>query len=270
VLEDIKRITVYDLDGKFKEKIKLPYFFNKMEIVSDKAFVFVAFNSPKGHSSYNVFIVDSKGKILYSGLSYDDYLIGLSLALDNNITRFEDNINIMRAFDDTVYTLKNNHIIPKYYLDFGKDKLSTNFVKDLVLKEGRNNSYTLTSKLTGSKYVSWISRFSETENHIFLGFDKENNFYSLYYSKKTSEIKIYNHNNLHDFFFFFCPLSSFNDDTFINVVYPHNLYLETNKFRLDYLNRNNNELYEYANALKGEIKPEENPVIVLTKIKESF
>jgi len=270
VLEDIKRITVYDLNGKFKEKIKFPYYFNKIEIASDKAFVFMAINSPKGHDNNNVYIGNSKGKILYSGLPIDDHLFGINLGLDNSITRFENNINIMRAFDDTIYVFENNHITPKYYLDFGKDKLSKNFVKDLVLKEGQNNLHKITSKLVGSKYVSWIPRFCETKKYLFLGFKQNNNFYSLYYSKKTSEIKLYNHNNLHDFFFFLSPLASFKDDTFINVVYPHNLYLETNKFRLDYLKRNNNELYEYVKDIKGKIKPEENPVIVLTKIKKSF
>ena len=270
VLEDIKRITIYDLNGKFIEKIKLPYYFNKIEIVSDKTFICVAYNRPQDYGKKNAFIVNSKGKVLYSGLPYEEYLVGLNRSLDNCITRFDNQLNIIRAFDDTIYTIRNNHINPKYYLDFGKDKLSTEFVKELVSKKGQNNLRQISSELTSSKYVSRISRFSETKNYIYIGFKQNNNFYSLYYSKKTSEIKLYNHNNLHDFFFFLSPLASFKDDTFINVVYPHNLYLETNKFRLDYLKRNNNELYEYVKDIKGKIKPEENPVIVLTKIKKSF
>jgi len=270
VLEDIKRITVYDLNGKFIEKINLTYYFNKIEIVSDKTFICIAYNRPQDYGKKNAFIVNSKGKVLYSGLPYEEYLVGLNRSLDNCITQFDNKLNIIRAFDNTIYTIKNNDINPKYYLDFGKDKLSTEFVKELVSKKGQNNFRQISSELTSSKYVSWISRFSETNNYIYIGFKQKNNFYSLYYSKKTSEIRLYNHNNLHDFFFFLSPLASFKDDTFINVVYPHNLYLETNKFRLDYLKRNNNELYEYVKDIKEEIKPAENPVIVLTKIKKSF
>ena len=270
VLEDIKRITVYDLNGKFVEKINLPYYFNKIEIVSDKTFICVAYNRPQDYGKKNAFIVNSEGKVLYSGLPYEDYLIGLNRSLDNCITRFDNKLNIIRAFDDTIYTIINNHINPKYYLDFGKDKLSAEFVKELVSRKGQNNFRQISLELISSKYVSWISRFSETKNYIYIGFKQEKNFYSLYYSKKTSEIRLYNHNNLHDFFFFFCPLSSFEEDVFINVVYPYNLYLKTNKFRLDYLKRNNNELYEYVKDIKEEIKPAENPVIVMTKIKKPF
>lgn len=175
-------ILRYDLDGNFVSKQKINYWLDGIYPIEDKSFIALTNyrnNSEKIENQHNILFLDSMSNITCGYFPYPSKDISkLRFPISSGNAGFYYGGNICNYFNrlqDTVYSVSNNTLTPKYVFDFGDKKFDQSYwTKDInILKD----------YIEREEYLS-LSRMNETDDYVFYRI-VYGAIYSGLYSKST-------------------------------------------------------------------------------------
>jgi hypothetical protein len=110
-----KKVLFFDNKGSFIKEIKTGYFPNKIGYLNRDAYVVTSFFP---NSLINIFTDDGKSNPInfFDNPEFRAY--------DHSLSKGADGINFTQYLDDTVYSINNDQIKPKFLIDFGDRKMT--------------------------------------------------------------------------------------------------------------------------------------------------
>lgn len=187
---DYLRVLIFTNDGRLIEtkKFKAPdnsVVFNPLEFsLSEKKGEYYLWGGSFGivsnanNNHFALYRIDQAGDFTERYFPVRHSIMG-----SGNRFRFFDNIVIVSPVfgNDTIYSIDNKKVKPRYYVNFGdrklKEKIPKNFSSLGEFKSRFNR-----------KYVTGIYDFIETSNWCYLSFSFNRLVYKTYYSKKSKNI----------------------------------------------------------------------------------
>jgi len=260
-----RHILIYDLKGNYiktlKFKIGLRYFLpvdkknyiiftNKLTLPSDNK-----------NYAYDIIIIDYNGRVKKKYFHYEPTYSSNSISGIQSLSKFNSKIYVNLVYDERIYLVRNNNLVPQYYVDFGKDEL-TSQIKKLQLQD-------LFNILKKDIYSYYPIILGENENYIFLEYMKGKNFqYAIFNKKDHTTInykKIINDINEIPVQRVIKVISQNSPDTLKfdkSIIFSHN-----EEFMHGYLY--SNEIDNLSSVIP-EFNIYNNPIIVLFKLKKNF
>jgi hypothetical protein len=174
----------YSLDGVFLKELKNDQYFNS--IGYNNGFVLLK-DIPQRAKDYRLFIkddLDSKRSNRYFPLSKDSIITAKFAYPKINLS---NHLLFCSSFiDNTLYSISNNKVLPKYKIDFGKMKLPGNYIK-----YGLNSSDKMRQlqNIGSSGYYFYPSNIRESKNYLIFRFEPG---FKCLYDKNTQQIKYSN------------------------------------------------------------------------------
>lgn len=158
-------ILRYDLDGNFVSKKKINYWLDGIYPTEDKGFIALTNyrnNSEKIENQHNILFLDSMSNIACGYFPYpskDISKLRFSISSTNAGFYYGGNsCNYFNRFQDTVYSVSYNTLIPKYVFDFGDKQFDQSYwVKDINL---------LKDYIEKGEYLT-LERMNETDDYLF-------------------------------------------------------------------------------------------------------
>lgn len=177
-------ILRYDLDGNFVSKQKVDYQLDGIYPIEDKSFIALTNyqdNSEKIENQHNILFLDSMSNITCGYFPYpskDISKIRFSISSGNAGFYYGGNCcNYFNKFQDTVYSVSNNTLTPKYVFDFGDKKFDESYLA--------NDIKILKDYIKRGEYMS-LYDMNETDDYVFYGIGY-GGIYNGLFSKKTEK-----------------------------------------------------------------------------------
>lgn len=185
----LKKILYYDYDGKYLNSIILPdceYPIADIQPLSSGGYI--AKNMYQGIENSTPL-----GAVLNSSFQVDRKLLGryvnTGFTVKDNFSSSPNSIVYVEAMNDTIYSIeKSGFVTPKYYVDFGKEGLTSEMRKD---KDVYDIIDFVNKPDQIGKISCFIGRASEDETYVKFRYIKDQ-VYFVYYNKKTGMISIFN------------------------------------------------------------------------------
>jgi hypothetical protein len=150
VLTDLLTYWVirYDFDGNFLFRQKIPVWCEGVSILPNKGIALYAnFRNNSGvlNPEYNLLSLDSNMNIKKAYFPYHsgDFHVKITTSVEGHFYHFKDHLNFSFPGGSTVYQFKNDSLISKYKINFGKDILpieNTGNTRQLI-EYYENNKY---------------------------------------------------------------------------------------------------------------------------------
>lgn len=183
-------IMAYGMDGEFRHETKLENRIESFGIFNtDKLALYFNFNKNDNIDvlpKHNLHIVDRELDILHKGFDRTNSNIP-ALEGTNNLSLSQDDLLFHPSFDDKIYRISANSIIPVYRFDFGKQALDENAINSLTAN-ANNAKETLEAIASGGK--AYIRDFFQTDNYIILNVAHDQLIKNVFYSKRTGKVKV--------------------------------------------------------------------------------
>lgn len=188
-----------------------------------------------------------------------------------SIWSYSDTVRALTCINDTVYSVTKNGITPTYTVNFGKYKVTREAFEDVRLLQDER-----------SKYIQSLS-FSETSRYVLAMFQYDNKRWVAVYDKRTKEtsawsIKPENVNKygllegggwINDIDGGAAPtyFNSVSNDYFALNVQPEDLKAQFIENK-NYISVKYPDKYQKLEQLINSLKDDENPIIILYKLKK--
>lgn len=270
------KIASYDLDGKFLDEVNFDFFIYKISYDESRdeyiGYASNHLNDPMNneHSGHNLFWINKSGEITKSAIPIPRGHEHMGAEVPQKFPEFNGELYFFTRFADTVYTINNGQVSPRYLLDFGDHSLTEEVFE---LRDNYSNSKFewgefQRNEIFGENYVGLLSEFYESESFIYISFntgskhiviiDKSDFSYSLVNGKMDNDID-------------YGPTAFFNfllDDNLYTILHPHEL-----EDRLEDLKNNKPEKFNSSRVSKikeiSEILNEtDNPVLKIVSFKK--
>jgi len=223
------------------------------------------------HAGDNLIYLNRNGEITCSMLPIPEGREFIRQIPPNRFPVFADIELYSPNLVDTVYSINQTEIDPRYIFDFG-DASATND----VFSQRSNYGSTLydwsgfyREVLQDGGYVFVIQVFNETENFIHFRFGAGDNYYNAFYDKNTNETRTGPARMTNDIDYGLAPLIyQSSDDALLAVLQPDELIA-----RVDYLHKNFPEMYQSSKlekliALTDTLEKYGNPVLKIATFRE--
>jgi hypothetical protein len=246
---DRQKISEFDKTGKFKRKLFDAFLHgNEFFVDSDYIYLYHGTEFPGILSKYdfNGFLIDT--------LKPTDPR-HLNTAFENETVVYANNeYHLFAPAFDTVWTLNNNKIVPKYFFDFKEETTLEKFFKEVTYKEPLERLSALNSTPT-----SYVLTFLENDNYQFF----------KYIRSKKSSYKILNKRTDHQLDFVIC-INDIDNGIFDNPITINKdhliIPLEPLKI-LKHLKNNPNMTMTKYRQIGESLKEDDNPALMLCKLK---
>ncbi|MGY4383401.1 hypothetical protein ACVWYN_000420 [Pedobacter sp. UYP24] len=241
----IQKILVFNLDGKFLSKSDLPQVYPAAFAISGDKYVYFQNKSTSlnGGTNYHDLLIMKQDVVLNQyfkhNSDYKSWFDGESYLYYRN-----DTVNYVNLWAGEVFALANDSIIPRYKIDFGKNKLplqNTKNLEDFDRNQSEKFTYILTKFVEGDEAITFLY-MDQKEIKRGLINKMDNTFSTI----EPSEFKLS----------LFKPLTTYND-TYISVVEPGEL-LEAHKHLKD---------DKTITDITRDLSPTDNPILVIHNIK---
>lgn len=263
---DINRdiIKYYDFNGKYIGNCKVKRKARNYAIVDSMHYAF--FNDGKYDDlPYNIFIAPQKSfEVLYPGVSFQG-----ERDIMNNVNPFYESENgVLFAFslNDTIFSVTSQGAQPKYILDFGKDRIPESVLgkdmKEIVKFVSDNTVSGFVSHLVeNTKYISISYTYQiPNENTVFISKDKLN---VLNLFEPINDINYLPFKAPH------CTIGDF----FVSVIPAYEIldtYIEMEKQYEEDPEIINMEAYTNLKKIAGKLNENDNPVLMVYKMKDNL
>lgn len=247
---EISKLLFYDLNGNYLNSKQINWGAEHLSFYNDSILLF----SNSLSSSNLLLIYDINRDIICDSFikHRDEY----SCILFQNFTNYKKSIYYTHYTSQILYevlTINNEfNVIPKYYVDFGKNNLNVD--------EMEYSSFFKAN--VPSPSMATIDYFLETDNYIYLSVNCDEIFeetINIYISKSDNKI-YYTHSSNKKMNLIIVPETTDSDDNFICIISPEDFnYSDLNIDKLPLDNRS---------KIK-ELKDTDNPVLILYKLKKS-
>lgn len=169
-LMDHGKLLAYSGNGEFMNECKFPFAW-QFSALNDSTFASYIYNNT-GNKLFRLLIINSKGDTLTSFPQYDRFTIpsGLNFYLwgkcDKYLYRFQNQVCMKEYYNDTVFTVRPDTLLPRYILQLGKYKLPKE--KRFEVLDGNWNVY----ETTASNYLR--PDILETPGYLFIPYTSWN------------------------------------------------------------------------------------------------
>ncbi|MDD4363884.1 MAG: 6-bladed beta-propeller [Atribacterota bacterium] len=244
----------YSINGKIQNKIKMDNYTRNIFWLKDN--LYVGYYEKNSYSdSLRLQIYDNKNERIISSF-YDKRKFKDTNRFTfyrTSFYRFKDDLFIKECFNDTVFRVTAEKLIPK-----------------IIFKSGRFSPPFYKKDIINLSEYYYIHSILETGNLIFFQLNYNKITYSCYFDKGKNKVQISNDkdskingfNNDIDGFMQFYPLTISNNNELIGFLESYKIkqwfYANTDKV---------NKLPSYIQNLK-KIKETDNPVLMLVKLKD--
>lgn len=263
----------YNYEGLYLNKTYIGFDFEDKILLSDNLFAFNTYgfrnpelNSPTSNTSFSIYLVDSSG-VIGRQLPYLSRINErMQYETKRNFSKYKENIYYHRVFTDTVFSFNSdsNSWFPSYIINFDKNHLGNDF---FVTYNG--NSIIDYVQKNKNPYLWQTIRIKEYIISLYMKI--ANNSYSIilscFDSNHSSENKEICNASLIRVQDKLLPIPiAFGDGNFAVLIskYNYNLFQKINSYE----QFPNNETIDEIVASMGEETDEENPLLILYKIKE--
>ncbi|WP_111310030.1 6-bladed beta-propeller [Confluentibacter sediminis] len=175
-----RKINEYDYNGVFINRIDIDldgYAFTKLDKNKFAVYIGSAYYNEKSNSRLN--IIDSKGEIIKKFIRIKDNEAKFMHFGDlTNFQKFNDGVSFLYSFNDTIYSIREDKIIPRMYIDFGENKLPNRYL-DKTYKDVMQ----FLESLKETDYAFRVIGFFESKDAIVFSFMHKYDLVHVYYSK---------------------------------------------------------------------------------------
>jgi|GEM_PF-1677200 len=160
VLES-KRIKIFDPDFKFIGQVELPYFGRRIEQLDDNSLILYLNNFHKEYfhakigfnndtiANCTLFKRKPSGLTNYTGFQFRNY------------QSWNGHCIFSSLWSDTIFSIKDTSLVPRWYIDFGKYKLPSNTYTTIA-----KDAYAASQYLESSGKAHRIENFVESDQYI--------------------------------------------------------------------------------------------------------
>lgn len=190
-----KKIVTYDSVGNFIREVPIGNYAREIYPISDDEYVMSYFDI-QAHENRALCLVDSKDRISAEFFKMCPREIGKmeSFIRLNTFHECENEVYFNYPLCDTIFEIKNEEVIPAYYVDLGNKKVVYDLVEE---KDGLNE---ILDKISKKDYFELLG-FQVRPDFLYLGIgDNESKAYIAFYFKKDNRI-IGGHYIVDDLFF---------------------------------------------------------------------
>ncbi len=156
------KILVYDENGKFEYEMFYDNLGAGMAVVNDGLSI-VSMNGED--KPYLNFIRYKDGKITDVVASDFKHHIASDLYTQGALIMQGEKVNFARRFDNTVYSIEEHNVVPRFYLDFGESNLPDR-IMNLSTDEERQE------EMKKGDYVYTMLNIKETANNFYMSVNK--------------------------------------------------------------------------------------------------
>src|SRR5699024_6192255 len=112
-----------------------------------------------------------------------------------NFSEHNGNVSFLYSFNDTIYTLQNDKVSPRMFVDFGEKKLPASFLENTY-----NDVRDFLETCKETNYAFRIIGFFESDDHIVFSFMYRKEIVHAYYEKgaKAMVVKEFKNDLLFD------------------------------------------------------------------------
>lgn len=239
-----------------------------------KQYIFHCGNEITTNERYNIFYISEDLKKISSKSQYiPNHILSMGFTYSPFTQSNTSDIYYKEWYNDTVFYLSENALIPKYHLTFDDNVWLT---EDQLSRINRNNiSYIVNEIERNPKIISEIKNFIEKENHLLLGFNYDENRYWCTYDKRTGESEFFlpGENDLdygiNPSIWQFTANGNivFRLDPAYTINFYRNLYENSSSEELDALMKT--DFKKFA-SIVSELNENSNPVLMIARFRKGF
>lgn len=263
---DINRdlMLYYDFNGHFIGKGSIGRKTRHYAVIDSLHYAF--FNDGEyADLSYNIFITpQDEFKVLYPGVPFQG-----QRDVMNSINPFYESDNgVIFAFslNDTIFSVTSQGAHPKYILDFGKERIP----KEVLSKDMKG----IVEFLRGNTVPGFVSHLVENSEYISVSYTYPiPNYNTVFISKdKLNVLNLYEPANDINYLPFKPPYCTMGE-YFVSVIPAHEILNTYREKEMEYLQSPesiNNEAYAKLKNIAGKINEDDNPVLMIYKMKDNL
>lgn len=246
-----RRILTFDITGKFIESQNLKYHLYSFFSSKDGIWGVNSFQN-----KHNYFLIHTPSLSEEIDKGYFPNKTRLLLKQTNNFSFNTKNDEVLfhYPYDDNIYILKNDSLLPFICIDFGDKKGPYNYY---------DKSENLEDKMYLNDYLGEIHNLHTYGEHLFFSFyrrrasDPNIDNYNVYISTKEQNVKIFQYDIKHPNEIKISPLPkiiNISNNKLIFQIIPE--ILSPSLFD------------ELSDMIPEDIKPDSNPILVVYQLKE--
>ena len=179
------RFYYYDLEGNFIKTKNTDKLFLHIALQNDNLIKLNVSEEEFILNEHNLNTDERKGFLPMTEM----YKMFASYRFEYPKVNKDENIHITFPYSNFVYEYTEKGVFPKYYIDFGENKVSEKVLKRIIGKEKKYFS-TVTKYARKNNYGWGICNFRENNNYVTFTFNSIN---FVIYSKKTKKAKVFSH-----------------------------------------------------------------------------
>lgn len=185
----MSKILFFNRDGSFYKAEKLGFYtselcvFNSEKILLNNRKSTNAGTIPEIYAHY-LTMIDFKAQILSKALPYDEDIINFRYHTNQDFFMSENEVLYHPALNDTIYTVTETKIRPKYVLNFGNKKLPLDFDKNIKF-------YDFEQKYKGknSHFAYLIGQYMEIGDKLFFDLSYQGHKIKCIYSLNSKTLR---------------------------------------------------------------------------------
>ena len=252
------RFYFYDLEGNFIKTKSTNKFFFHIAFQNDNLIKLNVSGENFILSEYNLKTEERKGFLPMTEM----YKMFASYRFEYPKVNKDENIHITFPYSNFVYEYTENGVSPKYYIDFGENKVPEKVLKRIIGKEKKYFS-DVRNYARKNNYGWGICNFRENKNYVIFTFDSIN---LVVYSKKTKKAKRFSHFSKNRVPFYKYFVHNGNDNKLVSIYEADQFRKHTRQVM------KKEDLWkkrpEYLKKMYDEVSDDSNPLLVIYTFKE--
>lgn len=270
-----RELLFFSFDGSFLKNASIPRLIEHFKVLNDGNYL--AYDSGNsGTENYNFVLINEKRDTISVVLNNDKWGEYTSMSIMQEYPIFEpfyqynDKYFFKSVYNDTIYTISENKIVPKYFINLGNFKLPLEFRPEKV---GLKQDKLILSKLRECYYCSVL----ESSNNIFLTiqtFNLKDTKYISFEKNHWSGSLIINEDakstgfmNDIDGGLNFWPIGNVDDNHFYMPISIVDLKKILKNDKTDHVTKNPNS-EKKLNAMISHLDISGNPILMIVTLKE--
>ncbi|WP_291580760.1 6-bladed beta-propeller [Bacteroides sp.] len=264
IMDDAVR-QLYDYDLKTRIGIKLDIddniSFDSFYIMNGYLYLLSNNSSSFSIGSFNLFKYNMKTADVVYSLPFSEELSKnhSTWGLLQYASRYDDELLVMFANNDTIYSVTSESVAPRYVYHFSKRFMPA----ELRKKDGMKIMMTAMDK----RYILGFDRIVNLKNHFIVKYG-DVIVRSVLYDKRTDKYKVGNWLTLGDLGDFYMFHYHFTDNNEMIVMEPSGSFLsswETIYSKSSFVRPQDKKRFE---EIYNSTKEDDNPIVVLAKVKK--
>lgn len=256
----LSKLFFFDFDGGYIGSREVPFIFNHLAVLG-KQYIYYTGNSPNKDKVYieDYFLLrekqDNSIELAVKNLKYD-----ISLKAQDQFHFSGNHLSLaLPVVDNTIYKITHNKTIPVYTIDFGKNVIDRELLKNKKFRED------IIQPLNDRKLPIFSGTHLMTEKFLYFRYVENGEFTAVFYNRANGEfIKWRNFisDDQYSLFSITPTYANYNEDIFLTVL-NSNTFTKGKPF----INRPALNKTKQLKILAENIQPIDNPVLFFYKVK---